>query len=265
MIYYPPHLKETGAAETDLPQAGGPIAIIFPPFAEEMNRCRRMMTLQAEAFASAGIGTIVFDLSSTGDSSGDFEDALWEHWVDDGFAMVDKARELGASTISLLGIRLGAAIALTIAQKRKDDIDKVVLWQPVCSGTIHMTQFLRLRLAAALTGEQTGETTRSFRQKLQDGKLLEVGGYALSGKLTAKIEDIKLEEYSPEIPVTWLETLSHEPATLGPASERVIETWRDRGARVEAAVIPGAPYWSLQETTVAPALIQATTEILVAR
>jgi exosortase A-associated hydrolase 2 len=224
-----------------------------------------MMTLQAEAFAAAGIGAIVFDLSSTGDSTGTFEDALWEHWVDDGMAMVDKALEFGASTIFLLGIRLGAAIALTVAENRKNDIDKLVLWQPVCSGTIHMTQFLRLRLAAALTGEKTGETTRALRQKLQKGEFLEVGGYVLSGMLTAKIEDIKLEEYSPDIPVAWLETLSHEPATLGPTSERVIDIWRDRGAHVEATVIPGAPYWSLQETTVAPALIQASTDILIAR
>ncbi|WP_229425321.1 hypothetical protein [Massilia sp. Se16.2.3] len=45
------------------------------PFAEEMNRSRRMAALQARALAARGIGVLQLDLHGCGDSVGDFGDA----------------------------------------------------------------------------------------------------------------------------------------------------------------------------------------------
>src|ERR1700750_2791898 len=53
------------------------------PFAEEMNKSRRMAALQARAFARAGHAVLQIDLLGCGDSSGDSGDATWEAWVDD--------------------------------------------------------------------------------------------------------------------------------------------------------------------------------------
>ena len=44
--------------------------LCVPPFNEEMNRCRSMITLQARALALLGIGTLLLDLHGTGDSAG---------------------------------------------------------------------------------------------------------------------------------------------------------------------------------------------------
>src|ERR1700686_1346504 len=57
--------------------------LLAPPFAEEMNRCRAMVAIQARAFSRMGIGTLVLDPYGTGDSSGDFSDGSWELWRDD--------------------------------------------------------------------------------------------------------------------------------------------------------------------------------------
>ena len=46
------------------------------PFAEEMNKSRRMAALQARALAKAGYAVLQLDLLGCGDSSGDFGDAL---------------------------------------------------------------------------------------------------------------------------------------------------------------------------------------------
>jgi len=49
--------------------------VIAPPFAEEMNRSRRMMVLLAIALAERGFGCLAVDPFGTGDSDGDFADA----------------------------------------------------------------------------------------------------------------------------------------------------------------------------------------------
>tara|TARA_B110000238_G_C16067394_1_gene413366 strand:- start:879 stop:1052 length:174 start_codon:yes stop_codon:yes gene_type:complete len=48
--------------------------IFVPPFAEEMNRSKRMYVLFARLLADAGIKSICFDFAGTGDSSGEWSD-----------------------------------------------------------------------------------------------------------------------------------------------------------------------------------------------
>ena len=54
-----------------------------PAFAEEMNKSRRMASLQARALAAQGWHVLQLDLLGTGDSEGDFGDATWADWMDD--------------------------------------------------------------------------------------------------------------------------------------------------------------------------------------
>ena len=54
--------------------------LLVPAFAEEMNRCRSMVTLQAQALAALGMGTLVLDMRGTDDSLGDFDQADWTGW-----------------------------------------------------------------------------------------------------------------------------------------------------------------------------------------
>lgn len=62
--------------------ARGLVAYVHP-FAEEMNKSRRMAALQAKALAAHGYAVLQLDLLGCGDSSGDFGDASWQAWVDD--------------------------------------------------------------------------------------------------------------------------------------------------------------------------------------
>src|SRR5690606_27532247 len=67
------------------PAASAPIGglLFLHPFAEEMNKSRRMVALAARAFASAGWAVLQVDLAGCGDSEGDFADADWQTWLDD--------------------------------------------------------------------------------------------------------------------------------------------------------------------------------------
>ena len=59
------------------------VVLYLHPFAEEMNKVRRMAALQARALASAGYAVLQLDLRGCGDSGGEFHEASWAGWLDD--------------------------------------------------------------------------------------------------------------------------------------------------------------------------------------
>ena len=59
------------------------LVVHAPAFAEEMNKSRRMVALQARALAEDGLAVLLVDPLGCGDSPGDFGDATWETWVQD--------------------------------------------------------------------------------------------------------------------------------------------------------------------------------------
>ena len=50
----------------------------FPPFAEELNKSRRMVSMQARQFCHTAYAVLIVDLFGTGDSEGNFGDTDWE-------------------------------------------------------------------------------------------------------------------------------------------------------------------------------------------
>lgn len=54
--------------------------VYIHPFADEMNKSRRMAALQAKAFSRVGFGVLQIDLYGCGDSSGEFSEARWHIW-----------------------------------------------------------------------------------------------------------------------------------------------------------------------------------------
>src|SRR3546814_18352731 len=113
-----------------------------------MNRSRRMAALQARALAALGIDVLLLDLFGTGDSAGDFRDARWEIWREDAMAAVAWLGARCGGRVGLWGLRLGTLLAAEVAAEMQ--APRLLLWQPVLSGERHLTQFLRLRVAAGL-------------------------------------------------------------------------------------------------------------------
>src|SRR5712692_8651981 len=103
-VYYPPEAEADRGADL----------IYLPPFAEEMNRSRRMAALQARELAAIGVGVVILDLYGTGDSEGDFRDARWSLWQSDVKATADWLERRGRSARGLLGLRLGALLAVSV-------------------------------------------------------------------------------------------------------------------------------------------------------
>jgi exosortase A-associated hydrolase 2 len=77
------------------------------PFAEEMNKSRRMAAQQARALAAAGFAVLQIDLLGCGDSAGDSSDATWAAWLADVvWAARQRFWELGGSKMGdAMGIK----------------------------------------------------------------------------------------------------------------------------------------------------------------
>ena len=236
--------------------------IILPPFAEEMNKSRRMLALQARALTVLGYGVLLFDFYGTGDSHGDFGQATMDIWRGDLRAALAWLRQQGAERISLLALRFGALFASDFAHTTGASLDAAVLWQPVISGEGMMTQFLRLRVAAGITGSNTDkESTQELRARLAQGEAIEVAGYTLAPALVTAIDAMRINASQAlgSAPLRWWDLAPEAGRALSPASQRVTEEWRHRGVDIQASVVAGEPFWSTPEITLAPDLLQATT------
>lgn len=227
------------------------------PFAEEMNKSRRMVTLQSRAFADRGYAVLQIDLNGCGDSSGDFSVTTWRDWHKDISAAWDflKTRH---ETVFLWGLRLGATLALDFSNVHNRWPAGFFLWQPVLSGETFMTQFLRLRVASEmLEGSSSG--VKALRESLKRGELIEVAGYRLNPALVEQIDVVSMRKISPKnSSVFWLEMVSEEGQAASPIALQAAETWRQTAMEITFDTVVGPAFWATQEITDCPAIIART-------
>lgn len=238
-------------------------AILYlPPFAEESHKSRRMAALQARQFAQAGYAVLLVDLLGCGDSSGDFEDANWEAWLDCGRTAYDWLVRNTQSTVYLWGLRLGTILAAELSLKLPA-IGGLILWQPITNGEVYLNQFLRIKVASEmLAPNQEKSGTKELLGLLESGKPVEVGGYMLSSKMASQLAKLRLGPLDITVPVLWLEVSETEPCLPSPASSKVIEGWKAKGINLFAQALPGTNYWSSQEIQEIPNLLLETCKAL---
>ncbi len=91
--------------------------IYLHPFAEEMNKSRRVAAMQARLLAQHGYAVLQIDLHGCGDSSGDFGDATWQSWVQDVLEAHAWLRERCDAPLWLWGLRAGCLLATDAAKQ----------------------------------------------------------------------------------------------------------------------------------------------------
>lgn len=225
------------------------------PFAEEMNKSRRMAALQSRALAAQGIGVLQIDLHGCGDSDGGFADARWDGWKGDLGAACAWLQDRLGRPVGLWGLRLGALLALDYASSAAHPLERLLLWQPVHSGSAYLTQFLRLRLASDMQGGgQENGGTKALRAALERGESLEIAGYELSGELALAIDAQDASAFTPPCPVHWFELVAAQGRPFPPAATRVASAWPE----CTTHLVVGPQFWATQEVAEAPALIAAT-------
>jgi exosortase A-associated hydrolase 2 len=251
-LYHPPH----GAARG--------MVLHLPAHAEEMNKSRRMVARQARLLAQHGIGVLQLDLYGCGDSEGDAADARWDIWRADAECALAWLRSQADIAPTLWGLRLGALLALDIAQKRHD-LASLLLWQPVTDGAAYLTQFLRLKLAADMLAAGKGDAggVDALRRRLAEGAALEIAGYTMTPALAAGIDGIALAGMArPECAVQWLDVVPQAGRAMPPARAAAATRCVEQGWQLSTQTVHGPAFWSSQEITEAPALLDASLALL---
>jgi exosortase A-associated hydrolase 2 len=257
------------------PPAGQAVrgALVYAhPWAEEMNKSRRMAALAARALAADGWAVLQVDLLGCGDSSGDFADATWQAWVQDIVAAAQWAQQRHpGAPLWLWGLRSGALLCTEAARTLGADT-QLLLWQPALQGKQVLQQFLRLKAAAQLAQGGGKAALEAVRTDLAAGRHVQIAGYELGPLLASGLEAAQLAPpmAGPNTAagrmrcLVWLEVSSQDPPTLTPAAQAALPRWAAAGWHTAASAVNGPAFWQTTEIETAPALISATRGALVA-
>ncbi len=104
------------------------------PIGQEYVRIHRTFRQLAARLAKLGYDVLRFDYRGTGDSAGESKETRLERWeADITTAIEELAAVSGGGEVHLVGLKLGASLAYRAAARR-DDVQSLVLWEPVVDG-----------------------------------------------------------------------------------------------------------------------------------
>jgi exosortase A-associated hydrolase 2 len=233
--------------------------LFVAPFAEEMNKARRMVALQSRAFAAIGWTVLQMDLFGCGDSDGDFAEADWSQWQAD---IADATRWLLDETghlPMLWGLRAGCLLASEAARVMNLP-PQLLMWQPTVSGRQMLRQFLRLRLAGDIlnTAAHAKGGTQDLHERLVRGECVEVAGYMLSPGVAIGLDKAELVPPAIATRATWIDVTAAATTDPSHAARSCIESWQSAGHHVTWRSVCGPAFWQTQEISECQALIDAT-------
>lgn len=246
---------------------GDPQTVIFvPPFAEEMNRSKRMYVLCARLLADAGIHSLCFDFAGTGDSSGGWGDFDYSDWKNNLIDVCRLAKNL-TSNISLVTLRDSALISLNLIKQADIQIDKCILWDPIDSGEVLIRQLVRMKIASAMAGDLKKITTKEVLESVEQSGFLEVGGYHVSSDL---IDQIKSEKMSDSLEAVLTLTELHWMTTGKSASNNAMPICLSKLNLTDVMLkqltmhaVNDVKFWMQQEVTISPLLLRETKQVFV--
>lgn len=247
-----------------VPEGARQCVLFVPPFAEEMNKCRRQFTHTAQALLRRGLGVLTVDLFGTGDSEGEFSEASWLQWKSDVESAARWVEESDLKVDSVVACRLGCALAAESLRDSNRAVVQSVFWQPVVAGRQFTTQFLRLRVAASMMESDNKETVADLRGRLDRGETLEVAGYELSPELASAVETVNLNDtiHSGLGRLTVFEVGGAGNPELSRVGQDCVRSASSRTADASGIRIAGEPFWTTTEIVVNPELVSRTTDVL---
>jgi len=129
--------------------SGGPAGsgvLILAPIGYEYWSSHHSLRILAQRLAAAGHLVLRMDYEGTGDSAGDqWKPDRLAVWRDSARRGADELRAFGAERLTVLGVRLGATIALLDGHELGADL--VAAWAPVTSGRRHARELKLLSIA----------------------------------------------------------------------------------------------------------------------
>ena len=208
--------------------------VIVPPFGWEEVCSYRPLREMAEMLSAEGIAVLRYDLPATGDSSGDASDhGLVDAWISSVDAAAAELRvATGVSAISVIGIRMGALLALAAAA-RNAAIGDLVLWGGAALGRT------LLRELRAFRNLEVPEYSDANIPAPTEETGLEVGGFYLTPGTVAALEALDVSTLPP-MPGRRVLALSRDDFA---SDKRLIAALH--GASMVVEELPGTGYSNL--------------------
>ena len=174
-VHHPP--RGRAARETGV--------LLCAPFGQEAMRSHRAFRQLSLLLSRRGFHVLRFDWSGTGDSAGEGEEASLARWQRDAATAIQELKDTAeVGRVSLVGLRLGAAVAARAAAGR-DDVGDLVLWDPVVRGDEHLEELRKAQLAHS--GRDPGALDQQPPDAVQ-GLL----GFPMSGTLAREVAAVDL-------------------------------------------------------------------------
>ena len=185
-----------------------PPVVIAAPDGEEHAWAARTLVTVARALAHHGSMVYRFDHLGQGESDGEYETTTVPSRLADLDAAVQLAHRRTRQKPIVLGVRLGATLALA-AVIRGTPLGGLVVWEPVVDAAQYVHQLLRVNVSTQMVALGRIERDRSdLIADARRGGIISVNGFGLSGPfidaLLALDLDSKIGQLS--IPTLWLST-----------------------------------------------------------
>ena len=208
--------------------------VVCAPLWREGIRAHRVLRQLAARLSKGGHAVLRFDYSGAGDSAGESEHGDVGVWLEDVAAAIDEVRRRRTVTrLTLLGLRFGATLA-ALAAARRDDIDRLVLWEPVFNGAEYLQAGVADQRAWA---ERYAAWRRLPRAELPDGRD-EILGFRVTSAARLSIAAVDLGD----LPRTAPSVLIVDRAPVD-AKGGLPFTLTSRGARVDHEVKTESEVW----------------------
>jgi hypothetical protein len=152
---------------------------------------------------------------------------------------------------------------MDFSHQNPGSVDRLLLWQPVLNGDVFVTQFLRLRVAAAIMNTaMPQEKTSELKSQLLNGQTLEVAGYTLHPDLIRPLVALKADTLSlqniKEVVIFELAASNEsEPSLL---NQQFLNTLHAVEIKASLTVVEGEGFWGSQEIVTALNLIVSTAD-----
>ena len=215
------------------------VVVMCAPLWREAIRAHRVLRQLGVRLAKLGHAVLRFDYSGAGDSAGESEHGDVDVWLEDVAAAIDEVRRRKpAARVTLLGLRFGATLA-ALAAARRDDVERLVLWEPVVNGTRYLD-------AGAADHRVWRERYAAWR-RLRLAELSDQGDEILGFRVTeAMRRSIAAVDLLADLPRTSRSVLVVE-RSASDANGGLALTLASRGARVDHHVKAEPEVWKQQE------------------
>ena len=231
----------TGMLHLPRGERRGPAVLLCNAFGDERKSSALAMARLARALAGEGRAALCFDYWGCGDSPGDFVEATVSTRLADIRAASDfLLQQAGGERLCLLGLRLGATLAVNAAPN-VPGCESLILIEPIPDGAVYVDAMLRRRAVRRMITSGHGDGDADADDTV------DLDGYALRRATIEGIRSLRIAQPALPWPVLLVQASFSERLRSETISAR--DALQSAGACVDVQSLVLPPFWSRVDIT----------------